>query len=173
VRTAPQVAGVSPAVARAVAEIDPKLALANTRTLEELIDRAAAQMSFTVVLLAIAASATLLLGVMGIYGVVAYIVRQRRREIGVRLALGQTPAGVVWMIVRQGGVVTCAGIAAGVVVALLGNRPMSTLLYDVSPREPTVIVGASFLLLGIALAACWTAAAHANDVNPVDALKSD
>jgi putative ABC transport system permease protein len=173
VRTAPQSADVIASVARAVAAIDPKLALANASTLEELVDRASAQMAFTVVLLAIAASTTLLLGVMGIYGVMSYIVRQRRREIGVRLALGQTPSEVIRMVVWQGGVVTCAGIAAGIVTALAGSRMISALLYDVSPREPAIMAGASLTLLAIALLACWTAAAQAGDVDPVDALKSE
>jgi putative ABC transport system permease protein len=173
VRTSSQSASVLPAVAKAVAAIDPKLAIANSSTFDELIDRAAAQMKFTVVLLAIAASATLFLGVMGIYGVMAYSVRQRRREIGVRLALGQTPAGVVRMIVWQGGLVTCMGLVVGVLSALAGGRFMSALLYDVSPHEPTIIVGAALTLLAIALAACWTAAVQAEGVDPVDALKSE
>ena len=104
------------------------------RTLQEILDRAAAQMAFTMILLAIAAAVALLLGVVGIYGVMSYIVGQRTGEIGVRLALGAEPASVAGMIVRQGGAVALVGITLGLSAALAASRLMASLLYGVIPR---------------------------------------
>jgi ABC-type antimicrobial peptide transport system permease subunit len=123
------------------------------------------------ILIAIAASAALLLGVIGIYGVMSYIVSERTNEIGVRLSLGATPAAVLMMIVREGGVVACAGIAIGLATAFAGTRIISSLLYDVSPRDPTVFAATAVTLLAVALAACWLAARRAASVNPLIALR--
>src|SRR6266852_2108013 len=96
----------------AIGEIDPNLALFEVRSLEDILDRSA-QMAFTMILIIIAASVALMLGVIGIYGVMSYIVSQRTGEIGVRLALGADPGDVAGMIVRQGGAVSLIGIAVG------------------------------------------------------------
>ena len=88
------------------------------------------------VLIAIAASTALLLGIVGIYGVMSYIVSQRTNEIGVRIALGAEPRTVTRMIVRQGGLVALGGVAAGLAAALAGSRVIASLLYEVSPRDP-------------------------------------
>ena len=98
-----------PSVRRVIDTVDPKLAVAQVRTLETILENASAQMAFTMVLIAIAAGVALLLGVIGIYGVMSYIVTQRTGEIGVRLALGAEPAAVTGMIVRQGGLVAVGG----------------------------------------------------------------
>src|SRR5262249_22712059 len=105
VRSTTSASGLVPAVRRIVDAVDTRLALARVRPLQDVLDRAAAQMAFTMVLLAIAALVALLLGVIGVYGVMSYLVTQRTGEIGVRLALGAEPGRVARMIVRQGGVV--------------------------------------------------------------------
>jgi predicted lysophospholipase L1 biosynthesis ABC-type transport system permease subunit len=140
-----------PLVRRAADSVDPQLALAQVRTLQDVLDRASAQMAFTIVLLAIAASVALMLGVIGIHGVMSYVVTQRTGEIGVRLALGAEPASVSRMIVRQGGLVTVAGITIGLATALAGSRLIESLLYGVSPRDPRVFAITTVTLLAVAL----------------------
>jgi ABC-type antimicrobial peptide transport system permease subunit len=143
------------------------------RTLQEIVATASAQMAFTVVLLAIAASVTLLLGAIGIYGVTAYIVGQRTGEIGVRLALGAEPAQIAAMIARQSGAVAAAGVAAGLAAAYAGSRVIESLLFAVSPRDPVVFAATTILLLGVALLACWIPARRASRLNPIEALRTE
>ena len=122
VRTTTQPSSVVTAVRGAVANVDPNIALADVRTLQAILDRASEQMAFTMVLIAIAASVALILGVIGIYGVMSYVVTQRTAEIGVRLALGAEPRGVAAMIVRQGGAVAVIGIVVGLIDGVPGSR---------------------------------------------------
>jgi putative ABC transport system permease protein len=157
----------------AIDEVDPKLALSNVQTLQDLVDRSAAPMAFTMALLVIAASVTLLLGIVGIYGVMSYIVTQRTGEIGVRLALGETPGAIAMAIVWQGGLVTLAGIVVGLGAALAGGRLIQALLYDVSPRDPMVLSVTTATLLAVALIACWVPARRASRLSPLDALRPE
>ncbi len=173
VRSTTTLSGLMPSVRHAIDAVDPQLALARVRTLQERLDRASAQMAFTMVLLAIAAGVALMLGVIGIYGVMTYVVTQRTGEIGVRLALGAEPASVSRMIVRQGGLVAFAGVAVGLVVALAGSRVIESLLYGVSPRDPGVFASMTVLLLAVALIACWLPARRAARLNPLEALRTE
>lgn len=157
----------------AVGEVDPKLALAQVRTLQDLVDRASAQMAFTMVLLVIAAGVALMLGVIGVYGVMSYVVTQRTGEIGVRLALGAEPSGVAGAIVQQGGLVAVAGITVGLVAAFAGSRLIESMLYGVSPRDPAVFAATTVVLLGAALLACWLPARRAARLSPLEALRTD
>jgi len=173
VRSTPPLTTSLREVRRAVDMVDPNLALAQTQTLEEILDRGSAQMSFTVVLSTIAASVALILGVIGIYGVVSYIVSQRTTEIGIRLALGAEPRTLMRMIVVQSGRVTVVGIVLGVVVALAASRMIESLLYDVNPRDPAVFAATALTLLGIAVLACWLPARRAARLNPIEVLRMD
>jgi putative ABC transport system permease protein len=173
VRSATPPLGLLPSVRSAISSIDANLALAQVRTLQDTLDRASAQMAFTMVLLAIAAFVALLLGMIGIYGVMSYIVSQRTGEIGVRLALGAEPSHVAGMIVRQGGFVALAGVTVGLAAAWAGSRFISSLLYGVSPLDPGVFVATTLTLLGIALLACWLPARRAAGLSPVEALRTE
>jgi predicted permease len=173
VRTSVTPESLVDSVRRAVAEADANLALAQVRTLQDILDRAAAQMAFTMVLLAIAASVSLMLGVIGIYGAMSYIVSQRTTEIGVRLALGAEPGSVARMIVWQGAVVALAGIAVGLASAFAGSRLIQSLLYGVTPRDPGVFAGTTGLLLGVVLLACWLPARRAARLSPLYALRTE
>jgi putative ABC transport system permease protein len=173
VRTSVTPESLVDSVRRAVAGADTNLALAQVRTLQDTLDRATAQMAFTMVLLAIAAGVSLLLGVIGIYGVMSYIVSQRTGEIGIRLALGAEPGSVARMIVSEGGVVALAGTTVGLATAFAGTRVIQSLLYGVSARDPGVFTGTTLLLLGIVLLACWLPARRAARLSPLEALRSE
>ena len=170
-RTAP-LALLSP-VRRAIDMIDRNLALAQVRTLQDTLDRASAQMAFTMVLLAIAAAVALVLGMIGVYGVMSYIVTLRTGEIGVRLALGAEPRHVSRMIVQQGGIVALAGIIVGLASAFAGSRLIESLLYAVSPRDPGVFAATTLVLLAVALLACWLPARRAAGLSPLEALRTE
>jgi len=172
VRSKTSAAGLLPAVRRVVDTVDAKLALAQVRSLQDIVDRASAQMAFTMALLAIAAIVALLLGVIGIYGVMSYLVTQRTGEIGVRLALGAEPRAVARMIVRQGGLVALAGVAVGIVGAFVGSGLIESLLYGVNAHDPAVFGATTVVLFGVALVACWVPARRAAKLNPVDALRT-
>jgi len=172
-----RVAAVSPelvtSVRQVIDKVDASLALAQVSTLEERMDRASAELRFNMILLTIAAAVSLLLGLVGIYGVVSYIVSQRTTEIGVRLALGAEPSKVTAMIVGQGGLVTLVGILAGLAASLVTGRLVQSLLYGVSPRDPVVLAGMTLLLFVAAVLACWLPARRAARVSPVQALRAD
>jgi putative ABC transport system permease protein len=161
------------AVRNAVDEIDPNVAIAEVRSLQEIVDRASDQASFTMVLLAIAATVALLLGAIGIYGIVSYIVTQRTGEIGVRLAMGAEPRSVAGMILRQSGTVTLLGIVVGLLASFAGSRLIQSLLFGISPRDPAVFTVTTLFLVGVALMACWLPARRASRLSPLDALRTD
>jgi putative ABC transport system permease protein len=173
VRTATPPADHVAAARAAVQRVDPQLAIAQVGTLQEIVDAASAQMTFTMVLLAIAAGLSLFLGVIGIYGVTSYIVSQRTGEIGVRLALGAAPAGITRQIVMQGGAVSLIGIAIGLVAAFAGSRVIASVLYGVSPRDPIVFAMMAIMLQIVALIACWVPARRAAGLNPTIALRAE
>jgi predicted permease len=173
VRSATPPADLAAAVSNAVREVDGNLALAQVRTLQSILDAASESVAFTMVLIATAAAVALLLGVIGIYGAMSYIVSQRTGEIGVRLALGAEPSSVASMIVRQGGFVALAGIVIGVGAAWAGSRFIASQLYGVSPRDPGVFATTTLMLLGAALLACWLPARRAARLSPIEALRSE
>lgn len=173
VRSATPPSRLLPSVRRAIDAVDTKLAIAQVRTLQDVLDRASAQMAFTMVLLAIAAGVALVLGAIGVYGVMSYIVSQRSGEIGVRLALGAEPGSVARMIVRQGGLVAFAGVTVGLAAAFAASRLIESLLYDVSPRDPGVFAATSLALSGVALIACWLPARRAARLSPLEALRTE
>jgi predicted permease len=166
-------AAVLPAMRAAIATVNPTLAVAQVTTFEEMLDRASAQMAFTMALLTIAACVALLLGLIGIYGVVSYIVSQRTGEIGVRIALGAHPRDVATLILRQSGTVALAGIAVGFAAALAGGRLVESLLYGVTPRDPGVLAATALALFAVALMACWLPARRAARINPVETLRAN
>ena len=173
VRSTTPPSALLPSVRGAVSLVDPKLALALVTTLQAMVDSASAQMAFTMVLLAVAAGVALMLGVIGIYGVMSYIVSQRTAEIGVRLALGAEPRSVAAMILRQGGAVAVAGAVVGLVAAFAGSRLIASLLFGISPHDPAVFAATTVLLLIVAALACWLPARGAARLSPVEALRAD
>jgi predicted permease len=173
VRSSVPAASLVAAVRRAIDEVDPDLAIAQVRMLQDIVDRASDQTSFTMILLVIAATVALLLGAIGIYGVISYIVSQRTGEIGLRLAMGAEPPMVARMILKQGGTVALLGIVAGLIAALAGSQLIRSLLYGVSPRDPLVFSLTAISLLVVALLACWLPARRAAKLSPLQALRTE
>ncbi|MEX1257415.1 MAG: FtsX-like permease family protein, partial [Gemmatimonadota bacterium] len=165
--------GIAGGVRRAVADLDPTIPLANVRTVEELIAAATAPTAFALVLIGLAAAIALLLGAVGVYAVVAYAVSRRTVEIGVRMALGAGTGDVRRMVVRQGGGVVLAGVAAGLAGALLLTRLMEGMLFGVSALDPASYALLTALMLGVAAPALYLPARRASQVNPLEALRSE
>jgi putative ABC transport system permease protein len=158
---------------QAVWSVNPNLPLASVQTLDDIRAHSMAQTSFAMVMLAIAASVALVLGVVGIYGVIAYIATGRTREIGIRMALGAQVGDVRKLFLRQGLWLTATGIALGIGVALVLTRVMSALLFGVGPTDPMTYVAVSSGLAAVALVATYLPARRASRVDPIVALRAD
>jgi predicted permease len=160
-------------VQRAVWSIDPDVPLANPTTLGEFYTKSMARTSFTLVMLCIAGTMALLLGIVGIYGVVSYSVSQRTREIGIRMALGAQRQELTAMFVRQGLWLTGIGVACGLGVAFAAMRLMSSLLFNVSPVDPITYGAITACVIATAYLACYLPSRRASAVNPVEALRAE
>ena len=156
---------------RAVWSVNSNLPLASVRTMQEIYDESLARTSFTLVMLAIAGSMALVLGIVGIYGVISYTVSQRTREIGIRLALGAQRSGLQWMFVRSALVLTAIGIAIGVGSAAGLMQLMKSLLFGTSPLDPLTYVAVLLILAVSAVLASYLPARRAAAVDPVDTLR--
>jgi predicted permease len=157
---------------QAVWSVNPNVPLASVRTLDEIQADSMAQTSFALVMLAIAATVALLLGSVGVYGVIAYMATQRTREIGIRMALGAQSGDVRRLFLRHGLLLTGAGIALGIGVALALTRVMSALLFGVSPMDPVTYVTVAAGLATVALLATYLPARRASRTDPIIALRS-
>ena len=153
--------------------VNPNLPLANVQTVEEIQASSMTQTSFALVMLAIAASIALLIGMVGIYGVVAYAAAQRTREIGVRMALGAQTGDVRRLFLRHGLWLTTIGIASGMAVALMLTRVMSSFLFGVGPMDPITYAAVAVVLAGMTLVATYVPAHRASRVDPVVALRAE
>ncbi len=160
-------------VQQAVWSVNPNLPLATVQTLEEIQAHSMAQTSFAMAILGIAASVALLLGIVGIYGAIAYIATERTREIGIRIALGAQIGDVRRMFLRQGALLTAAGIAIGIGAALGLTRVMSTLLFGVGPLDPATYLTVSAVLAAVAILATYLPAHRASRVDPIVALRAE
>ncbi len=163
--------GLLDAAREAVWSVNPNLPVARVRTLDEYVDRSMARTSFTLIMLGIAAAVALFLGSVGIYGVVSYVVSQRTREIGVRMALGAEQSDVRRMVLKQAMMLTGGGVVLGLAGAMGLTRLMSSLLFGVSPMDPVTFGSVAVGLSGVALLASYLPARRAAKVDPVVALR--
>jgi len=166
-------AGFLREVQEAVWSVNASLPLARVNTLAEILNRSMAQTSFALVVLGIAGGVALLLGLVGIYGVIAYIVSQRRREVGIRMAIGASTGDVQSMFVRRGLALTGLGLGIGVVVAAAVMRLLSALLFGVSPFDPLTYAAVLAGLALVSLLATWLPSRQAARVDPAVALRSE
>jgi predicted permease len=160
-------------VRRAVWSVDSDLPLADPNTEDFYYTRSMARTSFTLVMLAIAGAMALLLGIVGIYGVIAYSVSQRTREIGIRMALGAQRGEIVGMFVRSGLLLASIGIACGLVAAFAAMRLMASLLFGVSPADPLTYTAITVVVFATAWLACWLPSRRAAAVDPMNALRAE
>jgi predicted permease len=160
-------------VQQAVWSVNGNLPVASPQTMQQIYGASMARTSFTLVMLAIAGSMALLLGIVGIYGVIAYAVAQRRREIGIRLALGAQRGELRWMFVRSALQLTGVGVALGVVAAAGLTQLMKSLLFGISPIDPLTYAAVVAVLGGVAVVASYLPARRAAAVNPVEALRAE
>lgn len=160
-------------IRQAIWSWNPNLPVTGMRSMREIYDKSLARISFALVMLGIAGSMALLLGGIGIYGVIAYAVSQRRREIGIRVALGAQPRALKTMFVRDGVVLTSIGIAIGLGSAAAVTRLMKAILFGISPLDPATYAAVPALLMAAAILASYIPATRVARVDPVDALKAE
>jgi putative ABC transport system permease protein len=158
---------------RVLTTMDPDVPLGNVRTMNDIVARSMIRLSFTMTLLGIAATMALILSAIGIYGVISYIVGRRRGEIGIRMALGAHESRVGTMVVRQSVQFAIAGIVVGILVTVGMTRVLGSVLFGVSPTDPTTLITVSIVMLLIAVIASYVPAQRAMRVDPVEALRAD
>ncbi len=157
-------------VTTAIRSIEQNVPLTNVSTMEEIVVRARGRVAFSTLLLVIAASVALVLGVVGLYGVVSYLVSQSTREIGIRMALGADQGSVCRMFLKQGLTVAAVGVVLGLAGAFTITRLLGSMLYEVSATDPLTLAAVSLLLLAVALAASYLPARRAARVDPLAAV---
>lgn len=158
-------------IRRIISELDPSVPLANVRTMESVVRNSTARARFIMTLLGTAASMALVLSAVGLYGVISYVVAQRRSEIGVRMALGARVAQVSGRVVRESLRLAVAGVVLGIAASLMVNRLLSALLFRTSPYDAVTLAGVSLLLIAIAAVASAVPARRAARVDPIEVLR--
>jgi len=162
-----------PAITREVRSLDPNQPLADVKRLDAYLGQSVAQRRFSMTMLAIFSAAALVLAALGIYGVLAYSVAQRTREIGVRMALGARESTVARMVVREALAVVGLGLLLGTFGALALTRVLASLLYDVSPTDPATFLSVAVVLGAVAVTASYLPARRAARVDPIVALRQE
>ncbi len=173
VRTAEDPATMTRSIAAAVHSVDPEIAVAEPLTMDQVRDELMANDRFTVILFATFAAIALLLAALGIYGVMAFSVAQRSHEIALRMALGATRNRVVGLVVREGVVLACTGLAIGLVGAYFVGRAMRSMLFGVGAMDFSAFGAVGCLLLAAALLACYLPARRAASVEPMQVLRNE
>jgi predicted permease len=153
--------------------LDPTLPFYRPATMNQIVADARARMTVVLLLLAVGAGATLLLGAIGLYGVIAYVVSLRSREISIRIALGLAPSGAARMIVRQGQRIIAVGAVAGLGLFLVFRRLLEKFAFEVSTLDASALAGALAAVLVVATVATWIPARRAAHVDPAESLKAD
>ena len=160
-------------VQQAVGSVNPNLPLAIVCTLQEIYDKSLARASFTMVMLSIAGAMALLIGLVGIYGVISHAVSERRREIGIRMALGARQTEVTRLFLAQGFVLALLGVGCGSGGAVVLTRVLKSLLFGVDPLDPLTYAAVSLGLVAAAALASYLPALRAMGIDPVEALRAD
>ena len=171
IRTTVEPLSLAEQVRQAVWKVDPDQPMWKIRTVEFLVNRSVADRKFLMALMGIFASLALLLTMIGLYGVISYLVNQRTQEIGIRMALGAQMSQILRMVLKQGMLLVLMGVGLGLGAAWLLTRLMTRLLYQVTATDPVTFVGIAVLLLVVALLACYLPARRATKVDPMVALR--
>ncbi|HVS22962.1 MAG TPA: ABC transporter permease [Gammaproteobacteria bacterium] len=163
-------ASIAPDVRALLREVAPEAPMYQVHTIEELVARSMAELSFTMIALALASALALFLGMVGLYGILSWAVVERTRELGIRIALGADPGRVRRMVVAQGLRVVAVGVLVGLLAAMLSAKVLEGLLYGVEPLDGATLAATSLLMLLVGAAASWIPAYRASSVNPVETL---
>src|SRR5581483_11374948 len=153
--------------------LDPDLPMYHVRTMEQQVSESLAQRRFSTLLLGLFATVALALATIGIYGVMAYLVNQGTRELGIRMALGASQRNILTLVVRQGMVLALSGVTIGLTAAFVLTRLMRSLLFGIESTDPITFVGISLLLATIALLACYIPAQRAAQIDPSISLRTE
>jgi predicted permease len=171
IRTAGAPTAISSAAQQAIHSLDPTQPISRIKPLEDYVSLSVQGRRFALILIAAFAAIALMLSVVGIYGVTAYSVAQRTREIGIRVALGAPHNGLLGLLLRQGMLLVACGVIAGVLTSIALTRFLTSLLYDVKPTDPLIFASVVLLLLVVSAAACFIPARRALRMDPVIALR--
>ncbi|HXA65302.1 MAG TPA: ABC transporter permease [Bryobacteraceae bacterium] len=171
VRTAMDPLAASSAIRKAIREVDPELPVPAFRTMDEIVAESVAQRRFQMALVLLFGATALLLASLGIYGVVSYTVAQRTNELGIRMALGASRAGIRRLVLRQSLPPVMLGLGVGVVASLALSRVLSSLLFGIGPGDPVTILAVIGVLSAVAIAAAYIPARRATQVDPITALR--
>ncbi|HJQ21125.1 MAG TPA: ABC transporter permease [Gemmatimonadaceae bacterium] len=162
-----------PTLRRELMAVDPTFTLNDLRTMDDVLDQSLARQRFSMMLIGVFAVSALVLAVVGLYGVIALLVGQRKREIGVRVALGARPADVIRMVLAESSRVSVAGVVAGIVGAIALTRVIAAMLYGVSATDASTFVAAALVVVAVSLAAAFIPARRASRVDPTIALRAE
>ena len=162
-----------PAITAAVHDVDPEQAVSRLRPVSELVSDSVARYRFSMLLLTLFGALALVIAAVGVYGVMAYAVSQRTRELGIRLALGASQSSVRYLVLGRGLGMAALGIGIGLAGALALTRLLVSQLFGVSPTDPAVLAGAVGTLAAVSAVACLIPALRATRVDPVIALRSE
>jgi predicted permease len=173
IRTALPITALASTIQRSVTELDPTLPVVNLRAMDDVFDEAIGRPRLVSQLLTVFALLALVLSSIGTYGVLSYMVAERRREIGIRVALGATRRSVLQMVIGLGLQLTTAGLAVGLVIALSAGRLIASLLFGVSTYDPITIAGVIGVISSVALVACYLPGHAATRVDPIVALRDE
>jgi ABC-type antimicrobial peptide transport system permease subunit len=161
------------AVKAALKTVDPDLPLSNVNTMERLVEESTGPRRFSMVLLAVFSALAASLAAIGLYGVMSFIVTQRIRELGVRLALGARSVDVLGLVLKQGMWLAMLGVGLGLAAALMLTRVLQSMLFNVSATDPLTFLLISLLLVGVTLVATWLPAHRATRVDPAVVLREE
>jgi putative ABC transport system permease protein len=173
VRTAVDPVALIPAVKEQIHEIYPSQGIQDIQTMEEVVSNSVARPRLDATIMAVFGALALVLACLGIYAVISYSVEQRMREMGIRLALGAAPAGILAMVLREGMALAAAGIVVGIGASLGLTRYLSSLLYAVKPADPAVFAAVTVVLALAAAAGCYFPARRATRVDPAMVLREE
>jgi ABC-type antimicrobial peptide transport system permease subunit len=162
-----------PALSRELRALDPNAGVSDVRLLDEVVEQSLARQRFSTTIIAIFAAVSLLLAMVGLYSVIALGVRQRRREFGVRMALGAAGRNVIGLVMGEGAWVTTAGLLLGIVGAVALNEVLASMLFEASALDPRVFAAAVSGVAAVSLAAAYVPARRAIRVHPTEALRSE
>jgi predicted permease len=164
---------LTPEITRQLHALDSDMPFAQTKTIDELIEQQTGSQRFTTTLLTLFAAAGLVLAAVGIYGVVSFLVAQRKRELAIRVAVGASVADVLWLVLKEGVRMAAIGASIGLVGVWAAQRLLNGLLFGVSAVDPVTFAGAALFLLTVVMIACWAPAWRASQVDPCVALRAE